>query len=48
MVVHALECTECTETRVGRDTDDGITPVKRTCPNCGSASYVPVAAAKSD
>jgi predicted nucleic acid-binding Zn-ribbon protein len=48
MVVHTLECTECQETRVGRDTDDGIAPVKQTCPNCGSASFEPAVTAKSD
>ncbi|WP_168215815.1 hypothetical protein [Halorussus ruber] len=48
MVVHRLQCTECRETRVGRDTDDGIAPVMQTCPNCGAASYEPLAAARSD
>jgi ribosomal protein S27AE len=48
MVVHRLQCTECSETRVGRDTDEGIAPVKQTCPNCGAASYVSLAAVRSD
>ncbi len=48
MVVHALQCTECTETRIGRDTEDGVRPVKRACPNCGSTSAVPLATTRSN
>lgn len=48
MVVHALQCTECEETRVGRDTDRGIAPVKERCPECGSADFQPLSVAQSD
>lgn len=48
MVVHTLQCTECEETRVGRDTQDGITPVQKACPDCGSTSYEPLAKTQSE
>lgn len=48
MVVHALQCTDCEKTRVGRDTDDGITPVREACPDCGSKSFTPLAAKRSN
>lgn len=48
MVVHSLQCTGCNETRVGRDTDDGVAPVQKTCPHCGSAEFVRLAARRSD
>lgn len=44
MVVHTLQCTGCNETRVGRDTPDGIAPVQEVCPSCGTTEYVPLAA----
>jgi rRNA maturation protein Nop10 len=48
MVVHTLQCTECNTKRIGRDTSDGITPIRETCPNCGEKSYEPLAAKRSD
>jgi predicted nucleic acid-binding Zn-ribbon protein len=48
MVVHALQCTDCEETRVGRDTDDGITPIQESCPDCGSKSFTPLARKQSN
>lgn len=44
MVVHALECTACGKTRVGRDTDEGVLPVRNACPDCGSTEFVRLAA----
>ncbi|WP_157971683.1 hypothetical protein [Halorussus litoreus] len=48
MVVHALECTDCGRTRVGRDTDDGVSPVRDACPDCGETEFVSVAAKRGN
>ena len=39
MVLRTVKCTECDETRVGRDVDDGIVPYRRTCPECGGEEF---------
>ncbi len=39
MVFHTIRCSNCTETRVGRDTPTGVRPVQDECPSCGSTSY---------
>lgn len=48
MVVHSLQCTSCNETRIGRDTDDGVTPVQKSCPHCGATEFVRPAARSDD
>ena len=39
VVVYQLDCADCGESRVGRETDDGIRPVRDECPECGSSEY---------
>lgn len=39
MVFHTIRCSNCTETRIGRDTPTGVRPVQNECPDCGSTSY---------
>ncbi len=42
-MVYQLECVDCGELRLGRETDDGIRPVRAACPNCGSSEFEVVA-----
>lgn len=39
VVVYQLRCVGCDELRLGRETDEGIQPVRETCPDCGSTEY---------
>ena len=39
MVVRTVCCTECRETRAGRDIDDEVLPYRDDCPNCGSTEF---------
>lgn len=43
MVVHALQCLNCDESRIGRETAEGVTPVQKRCPDCGATGYLVLA-----
>ena len=43
MVVHAIQCLDCEEIRIGRETPDGITPIQKRCPDCDATKYLVVA-----
>ncbi|MFC4450531.1 hypothetical protein [Halorussus aquaticus] len=34
-----MECADCGELRVGRETDEGIRPVRDDCPECGTSEF---------
>lgn len=39
MIPYTIQCSNCGEHRTGRKTEEGIEPIRATCPKCGDSDF---------